>query len=145
MASVPGTIIREHRARERAKARLRMHRMIASLDLEGGRMLTGLGYGDAWQSALDKENELRADLIVAGRQGKSAMADFLLGSVTRRLLTRSKCDMLIIPRPAFVPSELRASVATPRSRSLEPKAAAVAPELAAQTSTSGGKRPLAWW
>ncbi|HEX6705801.1 MAG TPA: universal stress protein [Albitalea sp.] len=38
--------------------------------------------------------------MVIGKQGASAMADFLLGSVTRRLLARSTCDVMVVPRAA---------------------------------------------
>lgn len=42
----------------------------------------------------------RADLIVAGKQGRSTIARFLLGSVSRQLLVESDCDALNAPLPA---------------------------------------------
>jgi nucleotide-binding universal stress UspA family protein len=40
---------------------------------------------------------LDADLIVAGKQGRSTLGEFLLGSVSRRILAECRCDMLIVP------------------------------------------------
>ena len=40
-----------------------------------------------------------AELIVAGKQGRSTLGRFLLGSVSSRILSGANCDMLIVPRP----------------------------------------------
>jgi nucleotide-binding universal stress UspA family protein len=80
------------------RARMQTMAEVAGLDLR--RVSTGLGRGDAWRSTLDQEKLLRSDVIVAGKQGRSTMADFLLGSVTRRLMAHSTCDLLIVPRAA---------------------------------------------
>lgn len=51
--------------------------------------------GDAWMSVLDQEKALQCDLIVVGKHGKSLLEDFLLGSVTKMILSHSKCDVLV--------------------------------------------------
>jgi nucleotide-binding universal stress UspA family protein len=38
-----------------------------------------------------------ADLIVAGKQGRSRTAEFFLGGVTRRILAGATCDVLVAP------------------------------------------------
>lgn len=98
-ADVPEPIIRESRAKEEAGLIARMRRSVARLGLDSRRMSFALGRGPAARSALHKAQTLGADLIVAGKQGRSTMAAFLLGSVSKRLLAGSSCDMLVIPRP----------------------------------------------
>jgi nucleotide-binding universal stress UspA family protein len=52
--------------------------------------------GDAIQIILNKEAEHDADLIVIGKHGRSAAEEFFLGSVTRRVLSNSTCDVLVV-------------------------------------------------
>jgi nucleotide-binding universal stress UspA family protein len=98
-ADVPAAVIRESRAREEAGVIARMRRSVARLGLDSRRMSFALGRGAAARSVLHKAQTLSADLIVAGKQGRSTIAAFLLGSVSSRLLAGSSCDMLIVPRP----------------------------------------------
>jgi nucleotide-binding universal stress UspA family protein len=42
-------------------------------------------------------DEANADLIVAGSHGHTALAGFLLGSVTQRLLNVASCPVLVVP------------------------------------------------
>jgi nucleotide-binding universal stress UspA family protein len=51
---------------------------------------------DATHVVLDKETEYNADLIVIGKQGRSALEGFFLGSVTRHILSNSKCNVLVV-------------------------------------------------
>lgn len=41
--------------------------------------------------------EVDADLVAIGKQGRSALADLLLGSVTLHTLAAVKCDVLVVP------------------------------------------------
>ena len=98
MADVPGPVIREYREMKQGEARARIHELITKVGVEARRVFACVAQGDARRLILDHEKLLQADLIVAGKQGRSAMADFLLGSVASRLLADSNCDVLIIPR-----------------------------------------------
>lgn len=108
-ADVPEAVIRESRAREEAGVSARMRRSVARLGLDSRRMSFVLGRGPAARSTLLQAQTLSADLIVAGKQGRSTVAGFLLGSVSSRLLAGSSCDMVIIPRPVCEPVPSRAS------------------------------------
>lgn len=51
--------------------------------------------GDAAQRILEQEQEYDCDLIVLGKHGESALEDFLLGSVTKRVIAESQSDVLV--------------------------------------------------
>lgn len=53
--------------------------------------------GDAPFLILKKQEELEADLIVMGCRRRSPMKLFILGSVSRHVLSDAKCDVLVIP------------------------------------------------
>lgn len=97
-ADVPEHVIRESRLRQEAGASARMRRMAARSGLDS----TGMGFmaahGPAVRSTLRHAQWLGADLIVTGKQGKSTLGRFLLGSVSSRILTGASCDILIVPR-----------------------------------------------
>ena len=98
-ADVPEHIIREARLMEEARTNARMRRKVANLGLDETRMKFALTYGPPVRSTLNHARSLGADLIVAGKQERSTMGGFLLGSVSSDVLSGSNCDMLIVPRP----------------------------------------------
>lgn len=61
----------------------------------GRRLVPCLAHGEAAAAILDKAARMHADLIVAGRHGRSALETLLVGSVTRRLLREADCDVLV--------------------------------------------------
>ncbi len=105
-ADVPEAVIRASRAREEAGVVARMRRSVAGLGLDSRQMSFTLGHGSAARSALHAQT-LSADLIVAGKQGRSTLAPFLPGSDSNRLLAAARCDMLVVPRPASEPAPVR--------------------------------------
>ncbi|WP_280151798.1 universal stress protein [Piscinibacter sp. XHJ-5] len=100
MAGVPAAVIRDHSDIVDRKAHDRMHGIAAKAGVESSRVRTIVRRGPAWACALDQADKVGADLIVIGKQGTSTMAEFFLGRVTRRLLARSKCDVMVMPRAA---------------------------------------------
>jgi nucleotide-binding universal stress UspA family protein len=102
-ADVPATVIRESRATEEAGAGARMRRSVASLGLDSRSMSFALGRGPVVASTLRQAQKLDADMIVAGKQRRSTVAGFFLGSAGSRLLAASRCDALIVPHPLRVP------------------------------------------
>jgi len=65
------------------------------------------------RSILLQARKLGADLIVAGKQGRSTVGGFLLGSVSSRILAEFNRDVLIVPRPRDV--SLRRAASTPNA------------------------------
>ena len=96
---VPEHIIEETRVMEEAGTSARMRRKVAGLGLDSTAMKFALAYGPAVRSTLRHAKQLKADLIVAGKQGRSTVGGFLLGGVSSRVLSGSDCDMLIVPKP----------------------------------------------
>lgn len=54
--------------------------------------------GDPRFALLDRAKRRRADLIVVGSQGRSAIARLFLGSVAEAALRNATCDVLVVPR-----------------------------------------------
>lgn len=52
-------------------------------------------HGDPARHIIEQEQEQDCDLIAIGKHGESMLEDLLLGSVTRRVLTESQCDVLV--------------------------------------------------
>ncbi|MFT3956419.1 MAG: universal stress protein [Piscinibacter sp.] len=98
-AEVPEQVIRASRARQEAAAVARMRRQAGGLGLGGTATEFAAIHGQPVWSTLRHARSVGADLIVAGKQGRSTLGEFLLGSVSRRVLAESPCDMVIVPRP----------------------------------------------
>jgi nucleotide-binding universal stress UspA family protein len=92
----PEPVLRRYRAWGAERARQAIERVIAAA---GGasRARPAVGYGPAPATALRKEEAMLPDLVVVGKRHQSLLADFLLGSVTRRLLSHGQADALVLP------------------------------------------------
>lgn len=131
-ADVPEHIIRETRLMEEAGINARMRRKVAGLGLDCTPMSFTLAYGPAVRSTLRHAQRLGADLIVAGKQGRSTVGGFLLGSVSGRVLSEAACDMLIVPRPRdSSPAQATATVAPRLKSQTQPDNAGLAQSAAA--------------
>ena len=97
-ADVPEHVIRETRLMEEGAVNARMRRKVARLGLDSTPMNYALSYGPPVRSTLCHAHRLGADLIVAGKQGRSTLGRFLLGSVSSRVMSKATCDMLIVPQ-----------------------------------------------
>ena len=60
------------------------------------------------------------ELFTPGKQGRSALGDFLLGSTARRLLAESEADVLVIPQPAAVRRVAADAQAPARPKAMDP-------------------------
>jgi len=97
MAGVPDEQINNYRAGARQQALAEIHRLAGTVPaLEKRAALPAVMRGDPARVILDQEITFGADLIVIGKQGQSALEEFLLGSVTRHVLADSKCDVMVI-------------------------------------------------
>lgn len=113
-ADVPEHVIRESRLIEEGAINARMRRKVAGLGLDNTLMNYALAYGQPVRSTLRHADRLAPDLIVAGKQGRSTLGSFLLGSVSSRVLSEAACDVLIVPRPRESSPPRAAGALTPR-------------------------------
>ncbi len=96
-AGVPEAIVREYRVKARHEAEAQMRRFIEAGGVGGGRLRHSVAYGDHPPTALcEKAAAIDADLVVAGKHGRSIGEQFLLGSVTLHLLSECECDVLVV-------------------------------------------------
>jgi hypothetical protein len=127
-----------------------MRRNAARLGLDSTRMSFALAHGHPVWSTLSHAHRLGADLIVAGKQGRSTIGEFLLGSVSRRVLAESVCDMLLVPRSRKEPVAHAASAqkwlaeptAKADSAALAQSAAALAGSLTPSARPEAAERSL---
>ncbi len=54
------------------------------------------------QAIVDEAVERKIDLIVIGRRGRSGLAKLLLGTVGAKVIARSPCKVLVVPRAAHI-------------------------------------------
>jgi len=139
---VPEHLIRESRLRQEAGTLARMRRKAARVGLDSTRMSFAVAHGHPVWSILGHAHKLGADLIVAGKQGRSTLGEFLLGSVSRRVLAESTCDVLIVPRPGKEPLVHRAPA---QMRRTEPTAHADTAALAQSAAALSGASTHAAW
>jgi nucleotide-binding universal stress UspA family protein len=113
-ADVPEVIIQNWRERASARALERLNALIQSV--EHRRATSSVGHGDPSRLALEAQTAVGAELIVVGKDGQSAIGDFLLGSVAQRLVSDAQCDVLVVPRAALPRYQARSGFAIDRSR-----------------------------
>ena len=99
IAGVDEERLREYRMQARHQALTEMVATVAAIDGDRSRLSHAVAHGHPPQLILAKTRQLRADLVVIGRRGRSAAEDFLLGSVTRHVLSDAKCDVLVVQDP----------------------------------------------
>lgn len=80
-----------------------MNELLANLGIGAIRIRRSVENGDAVPLILAKAAESESDLVVIGKQGRSALSDLLLGSVTRHVLSGAEGDVLIVGGEAGTP------------------------------------------
>lgn len=96
LAGVPDEEIHRYRTQARQQALNRIHTLIGETRDDPCRYHIIVEHDDAAPLILAKEAAFSADLIVIGKHGQSLIEDTLLGSVTRHILSDSKCDVLVV-------------------------------------------------
>jgi len=72
------------------------HRYANRLEAAGYRVKEAYQPGDPAEEIVKAAKTLKADLVVAGAKGLSAVGRFLLGSVSTKLVRHSPCSILIV-------------------------------------------------
>jgi len=54
-------------------------------------------FGVAYQVIVEQAHKIKADMIVMSTRGRSALHDFLVGSVAERVVRNATCPVLMVP------------------------------------------------
>ena len=96
VAGVAEDSVLRYRRLARERARTELEAMVGDAG-EGVTRLVAHGY--ASKLIPRTQAEIGADLVAIGKQGRSALEDLLLGSVTLHTLAAVDCDVLVAPAP----------------------------------------------
>ena len=94
---LPEALVRRERRRIADRARTALQAFVDQAAPQPHEASASVAFGDAASLVLAREQALRADLVVMGKRQRNVLADFLLGSVTRQVLARSRADVLVLP------------------------------------------------
>lgn len=95
-AGVSKDLIEQYRSEARQHASRRLHEMAAAIGLDAGGYTGVVLHGDAVQETLGEALRHDHDLIAMGKHGAHLSEELLLGSVTKRVLAASQCDVLVV-------------------------------------------------
>lgn len=90
-------IMAGYRTRARDNAAVQLNQFIASLGKEKHLMSPVVQYGTTVGILKAFADKLNIDLIAIGKHGRSRFSELLIGDVKRRMISESKCDLLIAP------------------------------------------------
>ncbi len=97
--NVAHDIIHDYHVKAAEDARLDLNRFIADLEADHRHFSRMIIFGHPGHVICDHARELKPDLIVMGKHGRSRMDEFLLGSSSRHVLEQCFCDVLIVTCP----------------------------------------------
>jgi len=75
----------------------KLDRVAAKLIKRYPNVRTELHFGVAYQVIVGVARKIKADMIVMGKHGHSALRDLLVGSVTERVVRSATCPVLVVP------------------------------------------------
>lgn len=94
-ASVEEDTIHHYRTIARQEATQKLHALRDEAGLAPHECSLLVLHGDPASRIMEQEQEQDCDLIVMGKHGESLLEELLIGSVTKRVLGDSQCDVLI--------------------------------------------------
>lgn len=96
-AGIDEHVLAEYRARIRQDTDEQMQEFLAAAGVDRARVQPSIQYGEHVPTVLREQLAAsRADLVVAGKRGKSLSEHLLVGSVALQLLAGSPCDVLVV-------------------------------------------------
>ncbi len=95
LANVSDEIINHYRAVARQQAQKDLHDLRESAGLSMGKTRFVVVHGDASLRVLEQEQAFDCDLVVMGKHGRSPLEELIVGSVTKKVLAESQCDVLV--------------------------------------------------
>lgn len=102
-ADIDPAVIATYRARDAQRAEDELQRIAAAAGHPRAQIRASLRHGDTLRAVLERERDANAELVVLVHDEPSPWRDFLLGSLTRRLIAAVRSDVLVLPRAALHP------------------------------------------
>lgn len=96
LAGVAESEIQLYRKQASAKAQEQISKLIHDLGETTQQFHSMVEHGDPARVILELEDSSSPDLVVIGKHSRSAVGEMLLGSVTRHILSYSRCDVLVV-------------------------------------------------
>lgn len=113
VADVPRRAMRERHSVRMAGALSHLKAVAERAQVSTKDVAFRLAYGDAWRAVLSIRDEVDAQVVVLTKRRATSLAESILGSTVRRLLTGLHCDVLITPAtPHHVTSSFLARAMT---------------------------------
>lgn len=100
-ADIEPDVVAAYRSREALRVEDELHRMVSRVGDPRRQIRASLSHGEILRAVRERQRETDADLLVVVRDEPSPWRDFLLGSLTRRLIAGVDCDVLVLPRAAL--------------------------------------------
>ena len=97
-AGVDDATVEIYRQQARARALRKLHTLAHEARLSPSQRQLCVVEGDTSRRIVEQEQSRDCDLVVLAPHGRSAAEDFLLGSVTRRVLAEGSVDVLLSTR-----------------------------------------------
>jgi len=98
-ASVENEIVERYQLTTRQQAEDALNAFLASRRAAGPDFHQRLLHGHPAAGIRELTEEMQPDLIVMGKHGQTEIEELLLGSVTRHVLSETRCDMLVAHEP----------------------------------------------
>lgn len=97
LAGIDEETIKAYREKYGAQARSELNQFIERLDPNLRSVSRAVQFGLAVPTLLSYAEKVEPDLLVIGKHSGSRVEEFLMGSVTRRIINQTTCDVLVIP------------------------------------------------
>jgi nucleotide-binding universal stress UspA family protein len=98
IVGLPEHLIHDHLAMVIGRAESKLRGIVADAGHHGARVKVAVSCGDTLDMTIRHEEQFRADLIVVRKHGESGLGAFPLGTMTRRVLHNTRCDVLVVPK-----------------------------------------------
>ncbi len=99
-AGISNDAINSHRIRAGEAAKTELNRFVDDFGATRQLVSRVVHHGLPSSVICNYAERMRADLIAIGKHKKSCFEELLLGSVTRRFIDQTSCDLLVAPAPA---------------------------------------------
>lgn len=96
-AGVADAAVHRYRNEARRESHERLLELVRRIPGDHGRIETALCHGHPPRALLEQARHRRADLVVTGRGHRPLAEEWLVGSVTRHLLSAAGADVLVVP------------------------------------------------